>query len=66
MEVVLPGGEEPVILQCVPSLRENELTVKRGWLVSVQSVEREAHTAGLPTNEDGLRQGHGLFFFQLE
>ena len=62
MEVVLAGGEEWVILQRAPPLQQNELTVKHGWLMSVQSIEREAHTAGLPTDEDGLRQGHGLFF----
>ena len=68
MEVVLAGGEEWVILQRAPPLQQNELTVKRGWLMSVQSIEREAHTAGSPMNEDGLRQGHWLlfFFFQQE
>ena len=64
MEVVLAGGEEQVILQCAPPLRLNEVTVKRSRLMSVQSIKREAHTAGLPTNEDRLQQGHGLFFQQ--
>ena len=49
-----PRGEEWVILQCAPRL--NEVTVEGGQQMSVQSVEREEHAAGLPTNEDGLRQ----------
>ena len=62
MEVVLAVGEERAILQCAPPSQRNELTVKHGWLMSVQSVKREVHTAGLSMNEDSLQQGHGLFF----
>ena len=43
------------------------MTVKHVWQMSVQFVNREGHTAGLPTSEDGLRQGHVFFvvFFNM-
>ena len=44
-------------------LRRNEVTVKRSRQMSVQSVKRETHTAGLLMYDNCVRQGHGLFFF---
>ena len=64
MEVVLAVGEERASNPAVcASLTPNELTVKHGRLMSVQSVKREVHTAGLSMNDDSFQQGHGLFFF---
>ena len=54
------GTVNPAV--CVPPLQWNELMVMCSRQVSVQSVEREVHTAGLPMYKDGLRHGHGLFF----